>query len=1166
MKSAAPSAQAHIERNAPADRGVGTATQSATRCHDGVAATQDVERISVDSDRSQTIGISTTTQQAANLNTPESPASPEYSASQAHALSSSGTVWVADVMLRDSEPDEDEGEECEQPVQPPPALRSERSINARTNESATSITSSKQHGIDASNIIGINSINGIHDSKTEDMRTSAASVPPSSASSKTSIGNGVANSIPEYAEDGHLARTYSNKSESVSVVSESTTSSSRLGFLRRIMMKRPSDKQSAAPTSVSSVSRPTSATSVASAVSSLGVSGTSEDGGTSSSSSTFPPVTGLSPSSRKSSGFLKLMRKGSSSSSATSPPSSQRKHADTNSSNADASGEEGKIFEEMDPQLPPSDAGSTIVKVNNSTKINNQETHGSTRTAQSYSNRSTSSLDFIPPDVMDSHMRRPPATAPAPATTPAVSQASTSPKRVVPITTFAEAEAARAAAAGGSVDGVAPGGVGSLPVAVQSYPRPSPGSAPAYGIGPYRELDGQLSAVTRQVDAGVRDREPSVSSPVQSAYIDPELEYVEQLFSGKSVPAANLTAWLGDTDRPEKVRDAYMSHFDWESLSILGSLRLLCEHIYFRGESQHIDRILQAFANRWCICNPTHSMYNKDVVYMVAYSTILLNTDHHAVTEGNLLRKKMTKQQFLNSTVKAVYSLIAPDDDVPSFSASSSSSSSSESDQTLLVSGGPSFESERRAWLGAFESLLRSIFLSISKTALSLLDDSASGVDGVGGDLSDGRRYGSTTSPQSSARELRGARSVDALTRSDESLSTSHGLSSSLFVNPSMDSSSLQSSSTGPVGIAGSLQVGQVGTEKLEFGAGNSFTPAPSVAPTMSGAIIGQDLISTELELCGSPWAKEGILKHKLQPVVVEERKARNKGWEEVFVVVQRGYLKAFKFAATSSSSRSRSNGQQVVGGGNWSDKANMIQSIRLNQTLSSFATSSGKPLSSASVTLASAGKVTESLKSWMLTMPDGTAHLFQSGTPEISEEFVNCCNYWAARLSKEPLSGGVSNIEYGWSHNILEALGISVRRNSSSSSSTSSKNSFQSTHKTIGPENSVFVRDWEAPPINLLISKLDEDAQLNALALYTHVIGEEIERHSSARREVINQLPRSFVYRYKATKNWERKSIYLLHELAKYTTYVKALQGSVLAQRRMILSANREASGPIST
>src|SRR6266498_3205562 len=49
------------------------------------------------------------------------------------------------------------------------------------------------------------------------------------------------------------------------------------------------------------------------------------------------------------------------------------------------------------------------------------------------------------------------------------------------------------------------------------------------------------------------------------------------------------------------------------------------------------------------------------------------------------------------------------------------------------------------------------------------------------------------------------------------------------------------------------------------------------------------------------------------------------------------------------------------------------------------------------------------------LSMSNGGLCFFQAGTAELVDEWVATCNYWAARMSKEPLTGGVSSMEYGW-------------------------------------------------------------------------------------------------------------------------------------------------------
>jgi Sec7-like guanine-nucleotide exchange factor len=51
---------------------------------------------------------------------------------------------------------------------------------------------------------------------------------------------------------------------------------------------------------------------------------------------------------------------------------------------------------------------------------------------------------------------------------------------------------------------------------------------------------------------------------------------------------------------------AYMRLFDWSGCNILQSMRIFCGRIVFKGETQQVDRIMVAFAHRWCECNPNH--------------------------------------------------------------------------------------------------------------------------------------------------------------------------------------------------------------------------------------------------------------------------------------------------------------------------------------------------------------------------------------------------------------------------------------------------------------------------------------------------------------------------------------------------------------------------------
>lgn len=84
-------------------------------------------------------------------------------------------------------------------------------------------------------------------------------------------------------------------------------------------------------------------------------------------------------------------------------------------------------------------------------------------------------------------------------------------------------------------------------------------------------------------------------------------EQAQKLFDSQDQVAGSdpAAAWLGEPDRT-MVREAYMRLFNWSNLNILAALRSLCQRLVLKGETQQVDRVLDAFSNRWCDCNPSH--------------------------------------------------------------------------------------------------------------------------------------------------------------------------------------------------------------------------------------------------------------------------------------------------------------------------------------------------------------------------------------------------------------------------------------------------------------------------------------------------------------------------------------------------------------------------------
>ncbi|KAL8746686.1 MAG: hypothetical protein Q9190_001340, partial [Brigantiaea leucoxantha] len=266
------------------------------------------------------------------------------------------------------------------------------------------------------------------------------------------------------------------------------------------------------------------------------------------------------------------------------------------------------------------------------------------------------------------------------------------------------------------------------------------------------------------------------------------------------------------------------------------------------------------------------------------------------------------------------------------------------------------------------------------------------------------------------------------------------------------------------------------------------------------------------LELAGAPWAKEGILKHKHHLEAMDKR-AKDRNWIETFAVIEKGYMRLFSFSMNAKSLRQKAKNQKlaaggggVVGGGNWMDSAEDLGRFLLRQTIASALPPPGYSKTRPHV--------------WALSLPNGAVHLFQVGTPEIVKEFVTTANYWSARLSKEPLVGGISNVEYGWSDAVINSALILQNSGSSNNNHNISENrppsiaiaprpSLQSsirssldhglTSPSMGsfrpklPADKLNISDWQPPAPTLSTSVLLECDQLKALTTYVANIEAEL-------------------------------------------------------------------------
>ena len=265
------------------------------------------------------------------------------------------------------------------------------------------------------------------------------------------------------------------------------------------------------------------------------------------------------------------------------------------------------------------------------------------------------------------------------------------------------------------------------------------------------------------------------------------------------------------------------------------------------------------------------------------------------------------------------------------------------------------------------------------------------------------------------------------------------------------------------------------------------------------------------LELAGAPWAKEGILKHKHHLESVD-KKAKDRHWNECFAVIEKGWMRLFQFNMNAKSMRLKAKNQKllggVVGGGNWTENAEALGKFLLRQTIASALPPPGYSKLRPHV--------------WALSLPTGAVHLFQVGTPEIVKEFVTTANYWSARLSKEPLVGGISNVEYGWSDAVINLSLISSNESRPPSNLGTNRPSLQNSIRSSLDQGStrprlpgdrVIISDWTPPQQSMMASALMEVDQLKALLAYVKNIEDDLQKHNQLRSAMlltVSQVPLS--------------------------------------------------------
>ena len=93
----------------------------------------------------------------------------------------------------------------------------------------------------------------------------------------------------------------------------------------------------------------------------------------------------------------------------------------------------------------------------------------------------------------------------------------------------------------------------------------------------------------------------------------------------------------------------YPRSFNFEDTRVDEALRAYMESFRMPGEAQKIERLMEVFSHRYCVCNPDMAakLNSTDSVFIMAFAIILLNTDLH--TPNLKPEKRMKPEDFVRN-------------------------------------------------------------------------------------------------------------------------------------------------------------------------------------------------------------------------------------------------------------------------------------------------------------------------------------------------------------------------------------------------------------------------------------------------------------------------------------------------------------------------------------
>uniref|UniRef100_A0A8C6T7G0 Cytohesin 1a n=1 Tax=Neogobius melanostomus TaxID=47308 RepID=A0A8C6T7G0_9GOBI len=116
------------------------------------------------------------------------------------------------------------------------------------------------------------------------------------------------------------------------------------------------------------------------------------------------------------------------------------------------------------------------------------------------------------------------------------------------------------------------------------------------------------------------------------------------LYKGEGLNKTAIGDYLGERDDFNiEVLHAFVELHEFTDLNLVQALRQFLWSFRLPGEAQKIDRMMEAFAQRYCQCNPG-VFQSTDTCYILSFAIIMLNTSLHNPN----VKDKPTVERFIS--------------------------------------------------------------------------------------------------------------------------------------------------------------------------------------------------------------------------------------------------------------------------------------------------------------------------------------------------------------------------------------------------------------------------------------------------------------------------------------------------------------------------------------